>query len=70
MIVTMAIRVAEYRGTSEKFARLTTFFRRFGFVAFTVYIIQWIYFVMHFTVSSISPDVGPYEKECHGLGLG
>tara|TARA_Y100000746_G_C15468443_1_gene435299 strand:- start:1907 stop:3598 length:1692 start_codon:yes stop_codon:yes gene_type:complete len=62
MIVTMAIRVAEYRGNTEKFARITTFFRRFGFVAFTVYIIQWIYFVMHFVVSSASPGVDPYAR--------
>ncbi|MBK00398.1 MAG: hypothetical protein CMB48_05540 [Euryarchaeota archaeon] len=62
MIVTMAIRVAEYRGNTEKFASITTFFRRFGFVAFTVYIIQWIYFIMHFIVSSIYPDYVFFEE--------
>ena len=62
MIVTMAIRVAEYRGNTEKFANITTFFRRFGFVAFTVYIIQWIYFIMHFIVSSIYPDYVFFEE--------
>ena len=62
MIVMMAIRVSEYRGSSEKFADITKIFRRFGFVAFTVYIIQWIYFVMHFVVSSVNPNVDAYER--------
>lgn len=62
MIVMMAIRVSEYRGNTEKFAKITKIFRRFGFVAFTVYIIQWIYFVMHFIVSLINPEVEPYGR--------
>ena len=62
MMVMIGIRLAEYRGSSEGFAKYTSFVRRFGFVAFTVYIIQWIYFIAHFIVSSINPSTDGYDR--------
>lgn len=63
MIVTVFIRLAEYRGErhAEQFAKNTSFFRRFGFLAFTVYIIQWIYWLMFALVSTLSIS-HPYER--------
>ncbi|MFX0103624.1 MAG: hypothetical protein ACFFCS_28945 [Candidatus Hodarchaeota archaeon] len=44
ILATMTIiRVVEFRGNGSEFAKKTTFFRRFGFIAFTMYVIQWIY---------------------------
>ncbi len=39
----LIIRMVEFRGIGADFARKTTFVRRFGFIAFTIYTIQWIY---------------------------
>jgi hypothetical protein len=52
-LIMIVIRAVEYRGRGKEFADKTRFFRRFGFVAFTVYNIQWIYFIAHFYVSSV-----------------
>nr|MDO8109153.1 hypothetical protein [Candidatus Sigynarchaeota archaeon] len=39
----LIIRMVEFRGIGADFAKKTTFIRRFGFVAFTIYAYQWIY---------------------------
>lgn len=51
--VCVVLRVVEFRGKGQAFAEKTTFIRRFGFVAFTIYAGQWLYFVVHFLVSSL-----------------
>ncbi len=51
--VMIVIRVVEFRGIGKEFAEKTKFVRRFGFVAFTIYNIQWLFFVMHFIVTSL-----------------
>ncbi|MHA1734124.1 MAG: hypothetical protein ACTSU5_19450 [Promethearchaeota archaeon] len=40
----LVIRLVEFRGKGEQFAEKTKFVRRFGFVAFTVYNYQFLYF--------------------------
>ena len=56
MITMTVIRISEYRGKGEQFAKATQFVRRFGFIAFTIYITQWVYYVIQFLVSSVYPD--------------
>ncbi|MFX1568643.1 MAG: hypothetical protein ACFFCV_09775 [Promethearchaeota archaeon] len=51
-LIMVVVRVVEFRGRGKEFADKTRFFRRFGFIAFTVYNIQWIYFIIWFIVSS------------------
>ncbi|MGA1821879.1 MAG: hypothetical protein ACMUIG_05075 [Thermoplasmatota archaeon] len=41
-VVILTIRLVEYRGIGKQFAKGTTFFRRYGFVAFTVYTFQFL----------------------------
>jgi len=51
-LIMVVVRVVEFRGRGKEFADKTRFFRRFGFVAFTMYNLQWFYFVIHFIISS------------------
>ena len=51
-LIIVVVRVVEFRGRSKEFADKTKFFRRFGFIAFTIYNIQWIYFLIWFIISS------------------
>lgn len=48
LLVAAMIRLVELRGSAEKFAARTRYIRRFGFVAFTNYTIQYLYFVAMF----------------------
>lgn len=66
MAVIGIIRLVEFRGKSKKFAERTTFIRRFGFIAFTNYTIQFLYFFMFFMVSSIFLGT-PYTQLSWGL---
>ena len=52
-LIMVVVRVVEFRGRGKEFADKTRFIRRFGFVAFTLYNIQWLYFVAHFIVSTL-----------------
>ncbi|MFW9999684.1 MAG: hypothetical protein ACFE9Q_16050 [Candidatus Hodarchaeota archaeon] len=63
-LIMVVVRVVEFRGRGKEFADKTRFFRRFGFVAFTVYNIQWVYFLIHFIVSSFiyGQPQAPYLK--------
>lgn len=40
--ILLVLRLVEFRGKSESFAKKTLFFRRFGFVAFSIYTFQFI----------------------------
>jgi len=51
-LIMVVVRVVEFRGRGKEFADKTRFFRRFGFIAFTIYNIQWIYFLVWFIISS------------------
>jgi hypothetical protein len=51
-LIMVVVRVVEFRGRGKKFADKTRFFRRFGFVAFTMYNIQWLYLLIWFIVST------------------
>ncbi|MFX0021269.1 MAG: hypothetical protein ACFE9S_03015 [Candidatus Hermodarchaeota archaeon] len=51
-LIMVVVRVVEFRGRGKKFADKTRFFRRFGFVAFTMYNIQWLYLFIWFLVST------------------
>ncbi len=51
-LIMVVVRVVEFRGRGKEFADKTRFFRRFGFIAFTIYNIQWIYFLIWFIISS------------------
>lgn len=48
LLVAAMIRLVELRGKAAAFARRTRYIRRFGFVAFTNYTIQYLYFVAMF----------------------
>ncbi|MFX1499808.1 MAG: hypothetical protein ACFFDH_02455 [Promethearchaeota archaeon] len=52
-LIMVVVRLVEFRGRGKEFADKTRFFRRFGFVAFTMYNIQWFYFLVWFIVSSL-----------------
>ncbi len=51
-LILVVVRVVEFRGRGKKFADKTRFFRRFGFVAFTMYNLQWVYLVIWFIISA------------------
>ena len=68
MAIMIIIRLVEFRGKGKEFAEKTTFIRRFGFVAFTNYTIQWIYYIMFFMMSLLFLGV-PYERMNWGLTL-
>jgi hypothetical protein len=53
------LRVVEFRGKSKQFAKKTLFFRRFGFVAFSVYNFQMIDIVAVLLVGLI-PGIAPF----------
>lgn len=68
MSVVTVIRLVEFRGKGKEFAEKTTFIRRFGFIAFTNYTIQFIYFIMFFLVSLTFTGV-PYTRVNWGLSF-
>ncbi|MFO8019041.1 MAG: heparan-alpha-glucosaminide N-acetyltransferase domain-containing protein [Promethearchaeia archaeon] len=68
MAVIGIIRLVEFRGIGKEFAERTTFIRRFGFIAFTNYTIQFIYFFIFFIVSLSFLGV-PYAKLTWGLAF-
>lgn len=51
--ILLVFRVVEFRGKAESFANKTTFFRRFGFVAFSIYNFQFIDVIIIFLLSFI-----------------
>jgi hypothetical protein len=53
LVCIVFIRLVEFRGEAAEFAQSTKFVRRFGFVAFTVYCNQYVYYICHYIVSSI-----------------
>lgn len=61
VLAMLVIRLTEVRGNAAEVARRWTFVRRFGFIAFTIYTIQWLYFLMHYLVSE-SLGYQPYAK--------
>jgi len=65
--IMLLIRLVEFRGKGQKFAEKTKYFRRIGFIAFTIYTIQWVYNLMFFIVSSINGE--PYKRVFWGGGL-
>jgi len=52
-LIMVVVRLVEFRGRGQQFADKTRFIRRFGFIAFTLYNIQWLYFVSHYIISTI-----------------
>lgn len=52
-LVAMLFRVIEFRGKAKKWASKTKYIIRLSIVPFTVYTIQWVYFLFFFVVSSI-----------------
>jgi hypothetical protein len=58
--IIIIIRLVEFRGNGKKFAEKTVFIRRSGFVAFTIYTMQYIYNGIFFIVSSIVSI--PYQR--------
>ncbi|NMC05064.1 MAG: hypothetical protein GYA24_07635 [Candidatus Lokiarchaeota archaeon] len=50
--IMLIVRVVEFRGNGKDFATKTSFIRRFGFVAFTIYNIQFVYFIVRFLVTT------------------
>lgn len=66
MIATLSFRLVEFRGKGKVVADRLAFIRRFGFIAFTIYTVQWVYFIMHFLVS-IAMGLEPYTP-LHWLG--
>lgn len=65
--IVMIIRLVEFRGKGKSFAEKTVFIRRLGFVAFTMYTMQFIYNGMFFIVSSIVRE--PYQRLSWGPTL-
>lgn len=61
MLSMLVIRLTEFRGHAARVARRWAFVRRFGFIAFTIYTIQWVYFLMHYVVSGLLGHE-PYAK--------
>lgn len=61
LLAMLVIRLTEFRGKAAQVARRWEFVRRFGFIAFTIYTIQWVYFLMHYLVSQ-SLGHEPYAK--------
>ncbi len=59
MIATLTLRLVEFRGKGKLVAERIAIIRRFGFIAFTVYTIQWMYFIMHYVVS-VALGLPPY----------
>jgi len=52
-LIMVVVRVVEFRGRGKQFADKTRFFRRFGFVAFTIYSFQFLYYIIHFIISTL-----------------
>ncbi|MBN2155317.1 MAG: hypothetical protein JW776_04690 [Candidatus Lokiarchaeota archaeon] len=51
IVILLMVRLVEFRGISEKLAKNSKFIRRFGFIAFTLYTMQWIYFIIFFLIT-------------------
>lgn len=51
LVCVLFIRLVEFRGEAAQFAQASMVVRRFGFVAFTVYCCQFVYYVVHLVVS-------------------
>ncbi|MHA1889964.1 MAG: hypothetical protein ACTSYS_03160, partial [Promethearchaeota archaeon] len=52
--IMLVIRMVEFRGNGKIFAQKTTFIRRFGYIAFTIYTIQFIYYIPQRLVSMVA----------------
>jgi hypothetical protein len=59
--IMLIVRAVEFRGNGKNFAAKTTFIRRFGFVAFTIYNIQFVYFIARFLITTLFYG-SPYIK--------
>ncbi len=55
------LRLVEFRGKSHKLAEKTKHFRRFGFVAFSVYNFQYIYLLPRYIIYWINNDIKAYS---------
>ena len=53
LAVMTLLRLVEYRGKAGFFADSSTIIRRFGFVAFTNYSFQWIYYITFFLMTNM-----------------
>nr|MDO8111671.1 heparan-alpha-glucosaminide N-acetyltransferase domain-containing protein [Candidatus Sigynarchaeota archaeon] len=51
MATMLVIKLVEFRGNGAQFAKKTAFIRRFGFIAFTNYAFQWLYYIAWFLVT-------------------
>lgn len=61
--IMVIVRLVEFRGNGAEFAAKTTFVRRFGTLAFTIYNCQFLYFFAQWAVNSLigfSPN--PYQR--------
>ncbi len=58
--IALVVRLVELRGIGSDFARRTTFVRRYGFVAFSIYAFQFLFYFAHLVVSSIF--AAPYAR--------
>jgi hypothetical protein len=65
LIIVVFLRLVEFRGNAAPFAKATTTIRRFGFVAFTVYCTQFVYYICDFIVTSI---IGTPYQHLHWEG--
>lgn len=62
--ILLVLRLVEFRGKSEPFAKRTLFFRRFGFVAFTIYSYQFLDVIVIFLLSFI-PGFPAYSMKSY-----
>jgi len=61
-----SIRVIEFRGKAEPFARKTTYFRRLGFIAFSIYNFQFIDVIPR-AIVSLFPNIDALHSRVSGL---
>src|SRR5271157_284778 len=60
MMVVLVLRLVEFRGNGANFARKTLPVRRFGFIAFTNYTIQWVNWLVFYAMGIVFYGV-PYH---------
>ena len=58
LLICLVIRIAEFRGQAENFAKKTAFVRRFGTIAFTIYCFQFLYY---FIIAALGLVYNPYH---------
>ena len=75
LAIMIIIRLVEFRGKGKQFAEKTTFIRRFGYIAFTNYTIQWIIYLTGYimTILFVGTAISAYHQLNWGgtfLGIG